>query len=303
MNWPWSVLGIDQDATERDVKRAYAVRLKAIDQKTDTEGFLALRQAYERARAIARRRVQPAPKNVAPPKKDELIAGDQSVQDVQLPKIETVPAAVTRGPEPVAPPPAASEPKTTPPKPSQPTPKKLFDPSEIFGAAHQPADEASEDDTLLNVDWRDVTKCTQDAEALIRKGDFGVDAWRPLIFNDALDLPGAAESFEASLVNALIERYAPHFTMLRATPGWIRLIEQRFAWSTDGLRLVRRFPRADRLHTRFSRLYREQGVGDAPYRQKPTSPPRQVEEAKPFYLRWWFILVAYLIFLVLRLMA
>lgn len=50
VEWPWSELGLERDADERAVKRAYATRLKAID-RSDAAQFEALRRAYETARA------------------------------------------------------------------------------------------------------------------------------------------------------------------------------------------------------------------------------------------------------------
>jgi hypothetical protein len=47
-------LGVGDDATERDVKRAYAVRVKAIDVEQDPAAFQALRATYEQALWLAR---------------------------------------------------------------------------------------------------------------------------------------------------------------------------------------------------------------------------------------------------------
>lgn len=51
--WPWFVLRLPKMPPDsRDIRRAYAVALKQIDQASDPEGFAALRQAYDAAMAI-----------------------------------------------------------------------------------------------------------------------------------------------------------------------------------------------------------------------------------------------------------
>jgi hypothetical protein len=50
----WEILGVEPGADEKTVRRAYAARLKAIDQMTEPEAFQALRHAYEVMLAHAR---------------------------------------------------------------------------------------------------------------------------------------------------------------------------------------------------------------------------------------------------------
>jgi hypothetical protein len=50
---PWDRLGIDRTTDEATIKRAYARQLKAIHPETDPAGFVALREARDRALALA----------------------------------------------------------------------------------------------------------------------------------------------------------------------------------------------------------------------------------------------------------
>jgi hypothetical protein len=72
LRWPHDVLGLTAPPeTQADIRRAYAKRLKTIDQSTDITGFTALRHAYEAALAMVESHEQPpapqATPDTAPP--------------------------------------------------------------------------------------------------------------------------------------------------------------------------------------------------------------------------------------------
>lgn len=51
----WTILGVDPTNDEREIRRAYARRLKEVHPEDDPDGFKALREAYESALDMARR--------------------------------------------------------------------------------------------------------------------------------------------------------------------------------------------------------------------------------------------------------
>ena len=53
-HWPMGLLGLDEQERDRKViRRAYAAKLKQIDQAADPEGFQRLREAFEHAKRLA----------------------------------------------------------------------------------------------------------------------------------------------------------------------------------------------------------------------------------------------------------
>jgi outer membrane biosynthesis protein TonB len=82
-------LGLDQDARERDIRSAYAKRLKGIDQEHDAQGFQHLRAVYEEALAWAAWKKREAE---APPEAKTSIA-PASVDDT-APETPAVPEPV-----------------------------------------------------------------------------------------------------------------------------------------------------------------------------------------------------------------
>jgi len=61
MHWAFEFLGLEQDADERAIKRAYAARLKQARPDTDPEAFQALNEAYQAALAWLKQREATSP--------------------------------------------------------------------------------------------------------------------------------------------------------------------------------------------------------------------------------------------------
>ena len=60
---PWEVLGIAETRDIREIRRAYAARLKITHPEDDAEGFKQLRAAFELVMSVAEARVPDAPEH------------------------------------------------------------------------------------------------------------------------------------------------------------------------------------------------------------------------------------------------
>lgn len=95
--WPWSVLDLKgMPETEADVRRAYARRLKQIDQATDIEGFTALREAFQWAQGMMRDRGEAEVAFVAP---DPAVSGSAMAVAAVSGDDDSAPAALAEDPE------------------------------------------------------------------------------------------------------------------------------------------------------------------------------------------------------------
>jgi hypothetical protein len=85
--FPWSVLGLAPAATEKEVRRAYATKLKQLDTAKDPEAFRELRSAYEVAlmeRRMFDADLESEPETVETVPDDPGRPGEPEVRDADL---------------------------------------------------------------------------------------------------------------------------------------------------------------------------------------------------------------------------
>lgn len=270
--WPYDVLELPEDARDlSNVKRAYARILKTIDQSTETERFQSLRQAYSEARFMA--------ENGPPPVafgQEVLIAPDQMLDHAPEVTPETVPEEAPEQPDPIDESPKTEDAAEMPPLegPDQPDPQELsFEP-----------------------DWDRYAVLSGELTRLMAARDYDVDAWMDILSDPVLDFSETSSAAEICILDGL-RTLQDQSNLFRPAPNedWLRLIENRFGWITDGLRFERSFPGDLYIRDVFNACH--PGTDEVLMAQtvdRGTAPPKLA-----FYLTWWFILVAYTVFVVL----
>ena len=126
--WPWSELGLEKRATEREVKRAYAARLKQID-RNDPDAFGALRDAFAAAKTGALKE-KAAPKR---PRMADIVEGRTGLdslpddappiplqEPLRPPPVQPETHVPDTAPEPETPVDPGKHPEPAQPKPAQP---------------------------------------------------------------------------------------------------------------------------------------------------------------------------------------
>ncbi|CAM3151209.1 hypothetical protein SAMN04488021_11669 [Paracoccus aminovorans] len=247
-SWPWDVLGVAPDASQAELRRAYAVRLKALDIERQPDDFGALRAAYECARQIARQQ-DPAP--AGPPPAGALPFGRQAHPPAQ-PEREAETERVPQAPRP--PPPAAGNEGAAVPPPSP-----------------QPGSAARAEEPALDFD-----RAVKRMRAMLSDGRVNMAEWRALFGQEVLDQPEASRRFERILVEMLEARISRITHAIHAAPfrnrEWLELIEDRYGWKTDGLRFQNLFPA--HLDVLMHYIEMRRGVGlDPPIAALPPANP------------------------------
>lgn len=241
--WPWSELGLGGKVPLREVKRAYAARLKEID-RSDPEAFGALRGAFDAAKARAApdgtkrprmaevatfnapdRVLQEAPKGQAPQAKPP-VNEDITDEPVELPKPDAAPKRA-KPPRPDPAEPAAPRPKRrNPPVPPKPSPSP-------WGVATGTLDTLSDEDPAAAEDalWTNLRKATA-------KWPWDTKALDTLLSLDLAHDMQRRRQIERLIYTRLNEQVSSPET------GYAKpvatLIERQFGWAADGVGLRRR---------------------------------------------------------------
>lgn len=233
--WPWSELGLEKRATEREVKRAYAARLKQID-RNDPAAFGALRDAFAAAKNGALKD-KAAPKR---PRMADIVEGRTGLDDaVPVPLREPVWPADTAAEAPRESKPEPEPPQTdgtghppiveelfadTPEPPKAPAPK----PAQPWGVGIGQIDALAQDDparaqsifqTKIDEALRPMHWDTKTLDAL-------------LSLDMAHDLT-LRRSLEAHLYDTLQTRLNDPETGYPTEMA--RVVETHFQWATDGV--------------------------------------------------------------------
>lgn len=208
--WPWNTLGLNEPATSgRTIRRAYAVKLKALDQN-DVAAFQKLRSAYDYALEISQAQQEPqristdahdSSPDVGPPKLKHdatVLTSDEVATETQLDNFT-----------------------------DEPTP-------------HQASFPHSEGDAQIADGGAIDAAITAQAEQLIAAQNFRTDNWTGLFASLPSLSPEATQNLEWMLVQRLnradVDAQSPE-----PEKDWIKLLDQHFGWSRDGVGFTRRF--------------------------------------------------------------
>lgn len=108
MSWMHDALGVPEDASEKDIKRAYAKQLKLTRPQDDPEGFQRLNEVYQAALSWSAGRDAGEPP-AHEPEVSETMDGPVAVMEMDSPEAASVDGPANQPAAPLAPAPAAAE--------------------------------------------------------------------------------------------------------------------------------------------------------------------------------------------------
>lgn len=220
--WPWSELDLDAAPDDpRDIRRAYAAKLKKIEAATDVEAFEKLRQAYD----YARRRVSDHPSG------NKASKGHQIAVDV----IKQLNPVVDH--------------------------QSKYNDKDIEKKKNSFEIQTQETSNPVNPwqrpDLSDPDILMKKTSTLVSQGSLRASDWQVLLDAPALSDPQISTRFQWELVTFLNEKIVSGG--FGAANRWelYTAIDERFGWVSDGIGFVRKYPQARGLQSTMTKVVRE----------------------------------------------
>lgn len=246
--WPWSALGLNSNATLREVKSAYARQLKTIDHN-DPAQFQPLQEAFNAAKARAK---PAAPK---PPSMAQLVQRDDAFTRPATPQGQTAPPDAAPKPAPETPDEKRAAPVATPPEPAGPEPAAPLPAEALQNPPAQPSSKPAppprpkpwgtntEDlDSLLQTNpYAAETAFNKKLDAALH-WPWHTDALSALLDREIMFDPEIKRRVERRIFNSIAENITDYSTTI--APQTATLLETHFQWVSDGVGFHRRFGRS-----------------------------------------------------------
>lgn len=246
--WPWRSLGLSAAPAQlRDIKRAYAKRLKVLDTATQAQEFQELRTAYEAARQAWELEQAPAP--------------------ALAPESEVESASRTPAPFPASS--AASErererePTPSPDwtraaeheRESGPEPLAFIDGPPTDPGGHVGQEPAPDHQVWLEPEPEDEPEIVALLDAVYDHKPPLFERWSSLLAHPRMQDVEFAEQMEAQMLQFVYDHLDPELedqdNARQIDLRLVRLLDERFGWMSDYPSFSRSFPRADAVLLRI----------------------------------------------------
>ena len=229
-HWPMGVLGLDEDeCNAKTIRRAYARKLKQLDQAADPEGFQRLREAFEQAKRIAQWAIEDAAAEEEFRQQEEAEQAAGETQEDAAPK---APPLDQIGVD-------VAEDAPTDPELAQdqelPELREWDDFADQDEFWEDPAPQGSEEEQALRV------KISELLDAKAAPWD-----WKAVLDDPVLFDIDAAQRIENQIFHGLRERLIRHENHAPQRPAfanraWVEMIDERFGWTSDFPMFQRKF--------------------------------------------------------------